>query len=131
MDLDQLEAFVSVATLGGFTRASEQLHRTQPAISRRVQLLEKSLDVALFARRGREVTLTPEGRTFLPYAQTALATLRDGLSAVREASGAAGPPLRVAVVGTLADVQLASALRRFRDDRTAARSSSGRRRVGR
>lgn len=116
MDLDQLEAFVAVATLGGFSRASQQLHRTQPAVSRRIQLLEKSLDVALFFRRGREVTLTPEGRAFLPFAEGALASLRDGVCAVHDASGnPGGPGLGVAVVGTLADVQLASALRRFRE----------------
>lgn len=116
MELNQIEAFVSVATLGGFTKASRQLHRTQPAVSRRVQLLEKSLGVNLFERRGREVTLTPQGYAFLQYAQIALAAIRDGKRAVNETvdADAGGPPIGLAIVGTLADRQLTMALSKFR-----------------
>lgn len=117
MDLSQLEAFVSVATLGGFTRASQQLHRTQPAVSRRVQLLEKSLGTPLFARRGREIRLTAEGRAFLPYAQQALAAIRDGVCALDETADSPRHllPFAIAVVGTLADAYFTEVLRTFRD----------------
>lgn len=116
MELNQIEAFVSVATLGGFTKASRQLHRTQPAISRRIQLLEKSLGACLFERHGREVKLTPEGYAFLEYAQTTIAAMRDGIRAVNEAidTNSGGPPVGLAVVGTLADTHLTTALSRFR-----------------
>jgi DNA-binding transcriptional LysR family regulator len=39
MNIDEIETFVAIAELGGFTRAGRRLHRTQPAISRRLGLL--------------------------------------------------------------------------------------------
>jgi len=42
MTLDELKAFVTVADAGGFTKASALLHRSQPAISRRIDMLEKT-----------------------------------------------------------------------------------------
>lgn len=111
MNVEQLEAFVRVATEGGFTRASVALHRTQPAVTRRVQQLERSLGVDLFERRGREISLTPDGEVFLPYVQQLLTTLRDGVNALTGDGAAA--PLRVALVGTLADDHLADTLRTF------------------
>jgi DNA-binding transcriptional LysR family regulator len=130
MDLDQLDAFVAVATLGGFTRASQQLHRTQPAISRRVQLLEKSLGVPLFARHGREVSLTPAGEAFLPYAEQALASVRDGVAALGDTGRGTATPLRVVLVGTLADTRLAAVLsayrRAFPDSEVTLRTATSR-----
>ncbi|MCB1691819.1 MAG: LysR family transcriptional regulator [Pseudomonadales bacterium] len=117
MNFEQLDAFVTVATEGGFTRASAALHRTQPAVTRRVQQLERDLGVRLFERRGRDTFLTPEGELFLPYAVQVLTTLRDGVSVVSGETPTG--PLRVALVGTLADEHLAEALRDF----SAARDS--------
>lgn len=116
MDIHQISAFVSVATLGSFSQAAQQLHRTQPAVSRRISQLETSLDAKLFERRGREIALTPEGRVFLPHAQTIVAAARDAELAVRQSLGELDSdlPLRVALVGTLADSQVVDALRDFR-----------------
>src|SRR5262245_39608403 len=75
--IDEIEAFVSIAALGGFTGASASLNRSQPAITRRIHKLERSLDTALFERTRRRVTLTEAGRALLPHAETALAALRE------------------------------------------------------
>ena len=116
LDLSQLEAFVSVATLGGFTNASRELHRSQPAISRRVSALEKQLGVRLLERRGRTLNVTPEGQALLNHVQPALAMIRDGVDAVCNPSDVfSARPLRIAVVGTLADHRLTSALETFRE----------------
>lgn len=116
MDLDLIEAFVSVATLGGFTKASRQLHRSQPAISRRIKKLEDLLGVQLLQRRGRETALTPEGELFLQYAQVAATAVQDGIGAINDSldPNKGGPPISVAVVGTLAGSHLANALAEFR-----------------
>ena len=53
MTLDQLESFVCIATGAGFKAASRKLHRSQPAISRRIGQLEQALDAKLFERVGR------------------------------------------------------------------------------
>src|SRR5262245_61964448 len=111
--LDELEAFVNIARLGGFTEASRRLHRSQPAISRRISELEGALDTQLFERIGRRVVLTGAGTALLPHAEAALAAARDGERAVRDRAGA-GTILRLAIVGTLADSHIVDALRAFR-----------------
>ena len=59
MDLASLAAFVAVAEHGGFSAAAEQLHLTQPAVSKRIAGLEQQLDTRLFDRLGRELERYP------------------------------------------------------------------------
>jgi LysR family transcriptional regulator, carnitine catabolism transcriptional activator len=59
--LRHLEVFRAVARASSFTRAAEELHVSQPVVSRTVRELERSLGVELFVRTTRSVTLTPEG----------------------------------------------------------------------
>lgn len=61
----QLRAFHNVAIHGGFSRAAEALHLTQPAISDQVRKLEEDYDVILFNRRKKQVTLTEAGQRLL------------------------------------------------------------------
>ena len=61
----QLRAFHHVALCGGFLRAADALHLTQPAISDQVRKLEEDYDVLLFRRQHRQVTLTAMGETLL------------------------------------------------------------------
>ncbi len=116
MTLDELESFVCIAGGAGVTEASRRLHRSQPAISRRIRQLEQGLGSPLFERFGRGVRLTDAGRALLPHAEAALAALRDGERAVRELGTQASEPLvlELALVGTLADTQIVDALRSFR-----------------
>jgi DNA-binding transcriptional LysR family regulator len=115
MNLDELEAFVQIARLGGFTQASRKLGRSQPAVSRRIRQLEQSLGVPLFERVGRSVVLSNAGNALLPHAEAALAAVRDAEDAVRDAARASSAPtaLKLAIVGTLADSHLVDALRAF------------------
>src|ERR1051325_489656 len=82
MELDHVEAFLAIVRRGGFTRASASLHLPQPAISRRIGLLERELGAPLFERVRSGVMLTDAGRAFLPHAEALLASLRDGIAAV-------------------------------------------------
>ncbi len=61
----QLRAFHHVAVTGGFSRAAEALHLTQPAISDQVRKLEEEYEVHLFNRIRRQITLTAEGERLL------------------------------------------------------------------
>ena len=83
MNLNEIRALVSIAELGGVTRAASRLNRSQPAVSRRIRLLEQELGAPLIEAVRGGVTLTEAGRAFLPHAQTALAAIRDGTEAVR------------------------------------------------
>lgn len=69
MDLKQLETFVQVAELGGFTRAAAVLRTAQPALSRQVRALELELRQPLFNRHGRGVTLTEAGKRLLAHSR--------------------------------------------------------------
>jgi DNA-binding transcriptional LysR family regulator len=75
-ELRELEAFVAVATHGSFTRAAVALAFDQSTISRHVQQLERALRVTLLTRTPRDVELTRDGRTFLPYAEGVLVAAR-------------------------------------------------------
>ncbi len=76
MDIQALRYFVEVARKQGFTRASESLHVTQPAISKMVRALEEELGTPLLVRERRRVTLTDAGRLVLERAQGVLDALR-------------------------------------------------------
>jgi DNA-binding transcriptional LysR family regulator len=128
MNIDAVRTFVAIAELGGFTRAGTRLHRSQPAISRRLGLLEQELGAPLFERVGGRPVLTEAGRAFLPHAETALAALDDGREAVRGLQRGVRGTVSLALVGTLADTHIVDTLRRFarrsRDVRLELRTAS-------
>lgn len=72
MNLRQIEALVWLARLGSFRATANQLHATQPAITLRIQELERELGAKLFDRTRRAVSLTAEGRDCLALAEQIL-----------------------------------------------------------
>jgi DNA-binding MarR family transcriptional regulator len=65
LELHQLRTFVAVARRRSFTRAAEDLHIAQQAVSQQIKALERSVGVALLRRSSRRVDLTAEGAVFL------------------------------------------------------------------
>jgi DNA-binding transcriptional LysR family regulator len=114
MDMDQISTFVTISRLGSFSRAAQALHRSQPAISRRIELLKDELGAAVFERVNGQIVLTDAGAALLPYAETVLAAARDGLDAVRALQKGDTGRLSIALVGTLANEAFTAMLRRFR-----------------
>ena len=103
MEFPQLEAFLEAANRGSFRRAADALYLSQPSVSARVQTLEREVGVALFHRTARGVRLTDMGRTFLPFAQRSLETLRRGrevLESVRQTSAGILNMATARVIGT-------------------------------
>ena len=115
MELDHVEAFVAIVRRGGFSRAAATLHLSQPAISRRLRLLEHELGAPVFDRVRSGASLTDAGRAFLPHAEALLASMHDGVEAVRALRGGDRGVVTLAVVGTLASTVLTAGLRRFRE----------------
>lgn len=113
MDSDALKTFVAIARAGGFSGAGDMLGRSQPAISRRIALLEAELGAPLFERLPGGVVLSQAGEALLPHAERVLAALQDASSAMRLLQAGEGGPISVAVVGTLAGADLSRALKRF------------------
>lgn len=113
MDFEHLRAFLSIAHAGGFSPASAALHRSQPALSRRIAQLEHEVGAELFVRRASGVTLTQAGEALAPYAERALAALGDCDAVMASLRKGAAGPLSVAIVGTLASAPFAANLQRF------------------
>jgi DNA-binding transcriptional LysR family regulator len=116
MKLDEIRALVSIAQLGGVTRAAGTLNRSQPAVSRRIRQLEEALGARIIEKVSGGVILTEAGRAFLPYAEAALATIEDGIAAVRDRSGKTRGSVAIALVGTLAGTSVIEHVRRFARD---------------
>ncbi len=74
MNTVQLECFVTVAEYLNFSKASQALRITQPAVSHQIHTLEEELGVKLFNRTSKSVSLTQEGILFLPDAHLILKT---------------------------------------------------------
>lgn len=70
--LDTLVFFEAAARHLNFSRAAEELAVSQTAVSKRIRQLEDHLDIALFLRDGRKITLTPEGQMFAQKCRTLL-----------------------------------------------------------
>ena len=114
MEVIEVEAFVAIAHEGSFTRAAVVLHLSQPAISRRIELLERTLGAPLFERVPAGARLTEAGLAFLPFARQVLAAMRDGAAAVRALDDEARGAITLALVGTLASTPLTRRLQAFR-----------------
>jgi DNA-binding transcriptional LysR family regulator len=115
MDSDGLNTFPMLYRRGGVSKAAKALHRSQPAISRRIALLERELGLPLFERVAGGTALSDAGRVMVPYAERAVAATQDALNAVQSLARQICGPVAVAVVGTLAGGRLSAILRRFAD----------------
>ena len=88
MEITQLHYFKIVAKHESFTRAAEELHITQSALSRSIAQLEDDIGIQLFERKkGGKITLNWDGRFFLTHVTQVLNTLENTVSAVKEMAG--------------------------------------------
>ena len=84
MELDWLETFLAVVDRGGFTAASEHVHRSQSRVSAHIAGLERELGVRLIDRTRRPATVTPAGQVLARHAREIVA----GVGSARSAVGA-------------------------------------------
>jgi DNA-binding transcriptional LysR family regulator len=87
MELRHLRYFEAVARHSHVTRAAEELHIAQPALSKQISQLEQELDVALFDRVGRNVRLTEAGEALLPHVRSILGQVESARVAMAERVG--------------------------------------------
>lgn len=86
MDTESLAAFLEIADAGSFSAAAVRLHLSQPAVSKRIAVLERRLGTRLFDRIGRRVLPTEAGRALLPWARRVREDLEDGRRALSHLS---------------------------------------------
>jgi LysR family nitrogen assimilation transcriptional regulator len=114
MDLKQLEYFVRVAELGGFTRAALALGVAQPALSRQVRLLEVELRQNLLARDGRGAVPTDAGRLLLAHARGILHQVERAREELGRVRGALAGRVAVGLPPSLARLLTVPLTRAFR-----------------
>ncbi len=96
MDLLQLRYFCKIARLEHITRAAEELHVSQPALSKTLKLLEQELGTELFDRTGKFIRLNNYGRVFLKYAEQSLEALENGKRELADMSSGQAGDIRLA-----------------------------------
>jgi DNA-binding transcriptional LysR family regulator len=116
LNLRQLEAFVLLARLGGFSRAADQLHLTQAGVSILIRRLEERLDTRLVERTTRSVALTPAGNQVLPIAERMLADAQSVLACGRGMAADQAGRISLGLAPQLAGTVLPEVLKAFRDD---------------
>ena len=97
MDATDLKFFEEVAEAGGMSRAARKLNTVQSNVTRRIRALESELNVALFNRTGRGVSLTPAGEQLLPFAVRVARLIDEAARAI----GDDGQPKGSLVIGSL------------------------------
>jgi len=115
MDISALRAFIAVAYHRSFSKASEQLYLTQPAVSKRVAALEGELKTQLFNRIGRKISLTEAGRQLLPKAQELINQANDMQRYASTLNDDVSGTLSVAISHHVALYRMPPILRLFND----------------
>lgn len=119
MNTFQLSCFLAVAEYLNFAQAAQALHVTHPAVSQQIKSLEKELGAPLFVRTTRSVSLTEEGKAFLPDAQQ-IVTLSQ--RAAKRFSTGLDNPIEMLTIGCYSSacmILLADALEQLRSMRPA------------
>ena len=86
LDLDQLQTFIQIADTGSFTKAADEVHRTQSAVSMQMRRLEERIGKPLFEKDGRTNRLSEEGEKLLSYARRMIRLNRETLAAFDDSS---------------------------------------------
>ncbi len=115
MELRQIQYFIEVAKREHVTDAAHALHVAQSAVSRQIFKLEQELGVDLFVREGRNVHLTPIGRSFLGHMKEAMKVIENGLREVEEYMDPERGTIRIGFPSSLAAYTLPTAISAFRE----------------
>jgi DNA-binding transcriptional LysR family regulator len=114
MNMNLLKVFHTVAQLLSFTRAAEELHLTQPGISKHIKTLEEQFGVPLFDRLGKRILLTQAGEILHKATSSAFAQLNEARQHIHDLTGLMGGTLRIGGSVTIATYILPGMLARYK-----------------
>lgn len=97
----QLQVFEAVARHLSFTRAAEELHLTQPAVSMQVKQLGSMVDLPLFEQLGKKVHLTEAGNTMLTHSRTMMGQLNEIERDINCLRGIEGGQIKICIASTV------------------------------
>lgn len=113
MDIRVLKYFLEIVKTGNITKAAENLHITQPTLSRQIMDLEEEVGAKLFDRGKRKVALTDKGITYYRYAQDIVSTLEKAQSEMASTGDETTGVLAIGCVETKAAVFLMDVINQF------------------
>ncbi|MPM11223.1 HTH-type transcriptional regulator HdfR [bioreactor metagenome] len=111
--LDLYKVFCQVSKSKSFSKASKELYMTQPAVSQAVMQLERELDIRLFNRTPKGVTLTNEGKLLFEYVNSAINLISSGEEKILESKDLTVGELKIGVGDTISKYFLLSYLEVF------------------
>ncbi|HSV53650.1 MAG TPA: LysR family transcriptional regulator [Burkholderiaceae bacterium] len=114
LSVRDLEAFMALAQTQHFTRAAERCHLSQSAFSQRIQRIEATAGLRLFARSTRQVTLTPEGEVFAEEVRRIEKDLRAALGNLQDLAARRQGRVAVAALPSVAAVWMPPVIARYR-----------------
>lgn len=113
MDLRDLRYFEAIAEFEHVGRATQRLHRTQPALTSAVRRLEEVCGAPLFEKAGRGIRLTPAGRVLLKWAQRMRFDVEDAKREIGDIGRGLSGHIRIGIVPTAAQFLLPPAVRQL------------------
>ncbi len=114
MEDHKLRVFCAVAETKSFSKASEQIHLTQPAVSLQVQAMEELYETRLFDRSGNSVNLTPAGEILYRHAKEILSLYADAQQSINEITGAIKGSLSIGASSTIGNYLLPTIITAFK-----------------
>jgi DNA-binding transcriptional LysR family regulator len=116
MNLKQIQSFVAIFEEGGFSRAAERLHASQPGLSAQIKQLENDLGDSLFERSVEGVTPTPAGQHFYQHALAILRQIQVARQDMGEIRGEISGAIRLGIIPSALRGLTPSLLPRFAAD---------------
>jgi DNA-binding transcriptional LysR family regulator len=113
MDIKQVQYFLSVASLGSFSSAADELYVSQSSLSKQIIALEKELGIPLFDRSKRKIALTPAGETYLKHARNIHAEYQVLMADIGEYKKKSS--LSIVSIPVIAQYEITSYIAKFRD----------------
>jgi DNA-binding transcriptional LysR family regulator len=114
MEDHKLKVFCTVAETRSFSKTSEIIHLTQPAVSLQIQALEEMYETKLFDRSSSKVTLTPAGEVLYKYAKEILALYSSAEKVIGEMTGLVKGSITIGAGSTIGNYLLPSVISDFR-----------------
>ncbi|KJW13923.1 LysR family transcriptional regulator [Levilactobacillus spicheri] len=118
MNLSQLRYFACIGRLENYTQAAQELHVSQPSLSKAMHHLEEELHFTLFHKQGRHIVLTDTGRQLLKVVTTSLQGLDTGIAELQAAQAHQPVTVRVGCIPTVIGTYLPKVLHQFEQQRT-------------
>lgn len=115
MNLNQLHYFKILARYEHYGRAAQELHISQPSLSKAIATMEEELGTCLFEKQGRNVALTKSGKHYLVYVENALSELERGKDYLRKEQSMAEGYIDLGIISTVEHEQIPLWIQSFRE----------------